>query len=95
MAACGQSSFRLRLTMSRRDIASHIGVAHETVSRAFGELADWGYLRVDHREVEILDSAALKSLAGSTRGLLGGRLRGLGRSAASRGNAASSQRPAI
>lgn len=91
MAACGQSSFRLRLTMSRRDIASHLGVAHETVSRSFGELVDWGYLRVDHREVEIVDAAALKSLAGSTRGPLDDRLRGLGRQAAACGHGASSR----
>ncbi|MDP1532560.1 MAG: cyclic nucleotide-binding domain-containing protein, partial [Rubrivivax sp.] len=35
MAACGQSPRRLLLRMSRRDIASLLGVAHETVSRAF------------------------------------------------------------
>lgn len=79
MAACGQSASRLRLTMSRRDIASHLGVAHETVSRSFGELVDRGCLRVDHREVEILDAAALKSLAGSPRGLLDDRMQGLAR----------------
>ena len=33
MAACGQSPRRFHLRMSRRDIASYLGVAHETVSR--------------------------------------------------------------
>jgi len=70
MGACGQSTRRLLLRMSRRDIASHLGVAHETVSRSFGTLAEWGYLRVSYREVEILDLEALKGFARSTRGLV-------------------------
>lgn len=70
MQACGQSSRRLRLPMSRRDIASHLGVAHETVSRSFGELAAWGYLSVDNREVEILDPQGLRELARNTRGFV-------------------------
>ena len=70
MSACGQSPRRLLLRMCRRDIASHLGVAHETVSRSFGTLADWGYLRVNYREVEICDLDALKAFARSTRGLV-------------------------
>lgn len=70
MGACGQSTRRLLLRMSRRDIASHLGVAHETVSRSFGTLADWGYLHVNYREVEICDLDALKTFARSTRGLV-------------------------
>lgn len=70
MQACGQSSRRLRLPMSRRDIASHLGVAHETVSRSFGELAGWGYLSVDNREVEIIDPQGLRALARNTRGFV-------------------------
>lgn len=68
MAGCGQSPRRLRLRMSRRDIASLLGVAHETVSRSFTMLAEWGYLRVDNREVELLDLAGLKACTRSTRG---------------------------
>jgi CRP/FNR family transcriptional regulator, anaerobic regulatory protein len=70
MEACGQSPRRFLLRMCRRDIASHLGVAHETVSRSFGALADWGYLRVNYREVEISDIGALKAFARSTRGLV-------------------------
>ena len=70
MEACGQSPRRFLLRMCRRDIASHLGVAHETVSRSFGTLADWGYLRVNYREVEICDLDALKAFARSTRGLV-------------------------
>jgi CRP/FNR family transcriptional regulator len=88
MQAAGQSPRRLRLPMSRRDIASHLGVAHETVSRSFGELAGWGYLSVDNREVEILDPQGLRSLARNTRGFVEERppRAGLGRVRLSRGN---------
>jgi CRP/FNR family transcriptional regulator, anaerobic regulatory protein len=68
MFECGQSPRRLRLRMSRRDIASLLGVAHETVSRSFGSLVEWGYLRVDNREVEILDLDGLKAFKRCTRG---------------------------
>jgi CRP/FNR family transcriptional regulator, anaerobic regulatory protein len=69
MAENGQSPRRLLLRMSRRDIASHIGVAHETVSRSFGALVQWGCLAVSNREVEILDPERLHACARSTRGL--------------------------
>ena len=66
----GQSPRRLLLRMSRRDIASLLGVAHETVSRSFGALAEGGHLRVEHREVEILDLERLKACTRNTRGLV-------------------------
>lgn len=69
MAERGQSPRRLLLRMSRRDIASHIGVAHETVSRSFGVLMHLGCLAVCNREVEILDPERLKACASNTRGL--------------------------
>ena len=70
MAERGQSPRRMLLRMSRRDIASHIGVAHETVSRSFGLLAQWGCLAVCNREVEILDPERLHACAAITRGLI-------------------------
>jgi CRP/FNR family transcriptional regulator, anaerobic regulatory protein len=69
MVQRGQSPRRLLLRMSRRDIASLLGVAHETVSRSFTALADWGCLKVEIREVEILDMAKLRACARNTRGL--------------------------
>lgn len=65
--AGGQSPRRLLLRMSRRDIASYLGVAHETVSRSFGALAERGLIRVRHREVEIVDTEALQELSHDTR----------------------------
>jgi CRP/FNR family transcriptional regulator, anaerobic regulatory protein len=67
MLACGQSPRRFHLRMSRRDIASYLGVAHETVSRSFSALAGWGLVGVNNREVEILDMEALKAFSRSTR----------------------------
>lgn len=68
MAECGQSPRRLLLRMNRRDIANHLGLAHETISRSLRLLSDAGWLRVNNREVEILDPQALKRCARSTRG---------------------------
>lgn len=64
----GLSPRRLLLRMNRREIASHLGVAHETVSRSFGLLADRGYLRVENRAIEILDGDGLRLHAHCTRG---------------------------
>lgn len=68
MGERGQSPRRLLLRMNRRDIANHLGLAHETISRSFRQLAGEGWLRVDNREVEILDLDALKRCGRSTRG---------------------------
>ena len=67
MECCGQSPRRFHLRMSRRDIASYLGLAHETVSRSFSALARWGLVRVNNRELEVLDMAGLHTLALNTR----------------------------
>ncbi len=67
MLACGQSPRRFHLRMSRRDIASYLGVAHETVSRAFSSLMAWGYIRVNNREVEVVDLERLRGFSAGTR----------------------------
>lgn len=67
-AVLGFSSRRLRLRMSRRDIGSYLGVAHETVSRSLKGLAASGYIDVKHRELEILDREGLMLLQRNTRG---------------------------
>ena len=67
MRECGQSALRFRLRMCRRDIASHLGVAHETVSRSLNALVRWGLLSVANREVAILNFDGLRALARNTR----------------------------
>lgn len=70
MAARGQSPRRLLLRMSRRDIASLLGIAHETVSRAFSALTELGLLRVENRDVELLDLDGLRRCTRATRSTL-------------------------
>lgn len=67
MRAAGQSPRRFRLRMGRRDIASLLGVAHETVSRSFSALSMAGLLHVADREVEILDVEGLRAFSRNTR----------------------------
>lgn len=66
--ALGHSDRRLRLSMTRRDIASHLGVAHETVSRALTALVQDGCIAVSHRDIEITDETGLRELQRMTRG---------------------------
>ena len=67
-AALGQSGHRLRLRITRRDIANCLGVAHETVSRALTGLANGGCIAVSHRDIEIVDVDALHEMQRATRG---------------------------
>ncbi len=67
MASSGQSARRFHLRMGRRDIASYLGVAHETVSRSFSALVGLGLVSVNNREVEILDMDGLKVFSCGTR----------------------------
>lgn len=67
-AALGHSGRRLRMCMTRRDIASYLGVAHETVSRALTALAHDGCINVSHRDIELIDLSALNELQRVTRG---------------------------
>jgi CRP/FNR family transcriptional regulator len=71
-AAIGHSDRRLRLCMSRRDIASYLGVAHETVSRALGTLAAEACIKVSQRDIELTDLEALREVQRMTRGRTNG-----------------------
>jgi CRP/FNR family transcriptional regulator, anaerobic regulatory protein len=71
--ALGHSERRLRLRMTRRDIASCLALAHETVSRALTSLASSGCITVSHRDIEIIDAPALHELERVTRGSARGR----------------------
>lgn len=67
LADIGQSPRRIHLRMARRDIASYLGVAHETVSRSFTSLAALGLVEVNNRDVEIRDMAGLQAFSSGTR----------------------------
>ena len=73
--ALGYSDRRIRLRMTRRDIASHLGVAHETVSRALTALQQVGGIVVTYRDIEIVDPKLLQEIQRVTRGTWKGALR--------------------
>jgi CRP/FNR family transcriptional regulator len=62
-AARGFSAQAFRLVMSRGDIANYLRLASETVSRVLRRLQDHKLIRVDGRDIELLDRAALRDLA--------------------------------
>ena len=59
----GQRNDVFRLPMSREDIAAYLGLALETVSRAFGRLQDEGIIHVHGRSIEVLSAEALDACA--------------------------------
>lgn len=62
---CGRSQTRcsLALRMSRNEIGSYLGLTLETVSRIFSKLQTDGLLGIDCRQVQLLDTAALRRVA--------------------------------
>ncbi len=63
LAARGFSPTRFALTMARTDIANYLRLAPETVSRVLRRFQEEGWLRVERRELEILNINALQMLA--------------------------------
>lgn len=61
----GYSASAFMLTMSRQDIGCYLGLAVETVSRILTRFQANGVLKVNRREVDILDHAALRKIAGT------------------------------
>ena len=61
--ARGQSGDTLRLRMTREDIGSYLGLTLETVSRTLSKLVRNGVIRLQLKEVCILDMPALHQLS--------------------------------
>jgi CRP/FNR family transcriptional regulator len=61
----GYSASAFVLTMSRQDIGCYLGLAVETVSRTLTRFQECGVLKVNRREVEILDQESLRNMAGT------------------------------
>jgi len=59
----GFSANRFQLTMARTDIANYLRLAPETVSRVLRRFDDDHLLRIERRDVELLDRDALMALA--------------------------------
>ena len=56
------SSTRFRLPMSRGEISNYLGLTVETVSRGFSHFQREGYIKVNKKEVEIIDKPSLEQL---------------------------------
>jgi CRP-like cAMP-binding protein len=64
LAARSPAATELDIAMSRTDIADHLGLTIETVSRAFTKLRQQGLIALPHpQHVEILDGEALQEIA--------------------------------
>jgi len=61
-ANLGYSAMRFRLSMTREEIGSYLGLTLETVSRLFSRFARDGFILIDHREIEIRDFEALRAI---------------------------------
>jgi len=57
------SATQFRLPMSRVDIGNYLGLTVETVSRVFSRMQKLDILRVDNKEIEILDPNGLQEMA--------------------------------
>lgn len=58
----GLSGEEFRLSLSRQEMGSYLGLALETVSRTLGQLQDAGLITVDNRTVRILNRSELERL---------------------------------
>ena len=59
----GYSCTQFNLPMTRHDLANFLGMAPETLSRMFARLEKQNIMKINRREVSILDMEALKKLS--------------------------------
>jgi CRP/FNR family transcriptional regulator, anaerobic regulatory protein len=62
-AARGFSASRFEVTMSRADMANYLRLAAETVSRVLRRFQEDGLIRVERRDIELLEPVRLEQLA--------------------------------
>ncbi|MNJ99184.1 Transcriptional activator protein Anr [compost metagenome] len=64
--ARGYSSTSFQLRMSREDIGNYLGLTIESISRLLSKFKKQGLLKVNNREIELLDLTLLKAMAAGT-----------------------------
>ena len=65
-AARGYSPTNFQLRMSREDIGNYLGLTIESISRLLSRFKKQGWVKVDKREMTLLEPAMLKALAAGT-----------------------------
>jgi CRP/FNR family transcriptional regulator len=60
----GFSAKQFVLTMSRSDIANHLGLAVETISRVFTKFQDDGLIKTEGKVVSLAEIERLQALCG-------------------------------
>jgi CRP/FNR family transcriptional regulator len=58
----GRESFRFQLSMTRIDIGSYLGMAHETVTRQLSHLCHIGVISLKDKEVEFVDVPRMRGM---------------------------------
>ena len=61
MAVPGEQGMTFDLGISHQELAAHIGTVRELVSRYMARLQAQGFIRVNGREITILDQEGLES----------------------------------
>ncbi len=67
-AARGYAASCFQLRMSREDIGDYLGLTIESISRLLSRFRREGWVKVENREVSLLDRAALEALASGAAG---------------------------
>lgn len=65
-AARGYSANSFQLRMSREDIGNYLGLTIESISRLLSRFKKQGWIKVDKRELILLDPPRLKAIAAGT-----------------------------
>lgn len=65
-SARGYSSTSFQLRMTREEIGNYLGLTIESISRLLSKFKKQGWIKVNNRELELLDAATLKAVAAGT-----------------------------
>lgn len=66
-SARGYSSSAFQLRMTREEIGNYLGLTIESISRLLSKFKKQGWIKVNNRELELLDPPTLKAVAAGTR----------------------------